>query len=224
MVRSRLFLIVLVAAALSGCTSTISGTATWPGARLEKVLLTQADFPPGVEYGRIREESGQPDNASGPAPMRSVPQDCSNGLTTVIAAHAERGRGSAAKYNVIYNGALIVMTVLTSRLWLNDLAAEAARCQSYNVYFDRNSPPIPMTMTKLPSSRPDQLLYQQTMRLQGVDNITYMSFENIGQMSVFGMASATTQVTTSQQSAPKATLPQTFTQIADKQAQRIRDS
>ena len=223
MARSR-FLILLVAAALSGCATTISGTATWPGARLEKVLLTQADFPPGVEYGRIREEPAEPDNSGGPAPMRSDPQDCSNGLTTVIAAHAERGRGSAAKYTVIYDGAQIVMTVLTSPLWLNELAAEAARCKSYNVYFDRNSAPIPMTTTKLPSPRPDQLLYQQTMRLQGVDHVTFMSFENIGRMAVFGTAAATTQMAADQQSAPKATLPQTFTDIADKQAQRIRDS
>jgi hypothetical protein len=187
-------------------------------------LLTQADFPAGVQYGRVPEDPGKADNSGGPPPMLSAPQNCSNGLTTVIAAHAERGRGAAAKYNVLYDGAQIVMTVLTSRLRLDELAAEAARCKSYNVYFDRDSEPIPMTMTALPSSSPNQLVYKQTMRLQGVDHLTFMSFENIGGMAVFGTASATTQMASDQQSGPKATLPQTFTEIADKQAQRIRAS
>ncbi len=42
-------LLVLVATALlaGGCAKPIAGTATWPGARLEKVVLTPADFPRG---------------------------------------------------------------------------------------------------------------------------------------------------------------------------------
>jgi hypothetical protein len=218
--------VALIAAAtvLAGCATTISGTPTWPGAKLDKVVLTQADFPPGVDYGRLTDQPGQPDNFGGPSPMPSVPQGCSNGLTEVIAAYAERGPGSAAKFNVIYDGARIVMTVLTSPLNLDELAAEATRCQQFNTFFDSDSEPIPITTTKLSSSRSSQLVYQQTMELHGINSSVYMSFENVGTMAVFGIALPTTQLAAGQESAPKASLPQTFLEIADRQAQRIRDS
>lgn len=219
----RLILIVAAAAVVAGCSAPIAGTPTWPGAKLDKVLLTQADFPAGVDYGRIVEQPGQPDNAGGPPPMLSVPQNCSNGFTDVIAAHAERGPGSAAKYNVIYDGARILITVLTSPLSLDELATEANRCHSFKAYFDRDSEPIPITTTALPSSRPGQLVYQQTMRLAGIDNSVFMSFENVGPMAVFGIAFPAGQLGPRQPSLPKASLPQTFTDIADRQAQRIKD-
>ena len=217
-------LICVAAALVAGCAATISGTPTWPGAKLDKVLLTEHDFPPGAGYGRIADQPGQPDNAGGPPPMMSSPQGCSNGLTDVIAAHAERGPGSAAKYSVIYSGARIVMTVLTSQLSIDELAAEANRCHNFNTYFDRNSPPIPITTTKLPASRPGQLVYQQTMQLHGINNSVYMSFENIGRMAVFGIAFPTMQLSDGNPPPPKASLPQTFTEIADHQAQRIKDA
>jgi len=215
---------IAAAALVAGCATAISGTPTWPGARLEKVLLTQADFPAGVGYGRIAEQPGKPDNAGGPPPMLTMPKDCSNGLTGVIAANAERGPGSAAKYSVIYDGARIVVTVLTSPLNLTKLATEAKRCQSFKAYFDRQSAPIPITTTALSASRKGQLVYQQTMRLNGTDSSAFMSFENIGTMSVFGIAFPTTQLGPGQQPVPKAALPQTFTDIVDRQAQRIQDS
>lgn len=217
-------LICVAAALVAGCAAPISGTPTWPGAKLEKVLLRERDFPPGAGYGRIVDQAGQSDNAGGAPPMMSSPQGCSNGLTDVIAAHAERGPGSAAKYSVIYNGAQIVMTVLTSQLSIDELAAEANRCQRFNTYFDRNSPPIPITTTKLASSRPGQLVYQQTMQLQGVNNSVFMSFENIGRMAVFGIAFPTMQLSDGNPPPPKASLPQTFTEIADRQAQRMQDA
>jgi hypothetical protein len=217
-------LVCVAAALVGGCAAPISGTPTWPGAKLDKVLLTERDFPPGAGYGRIRDQPGQPDNAGGPPPMMSLPQGCSNGFTDVIAAHAERGPGSAAKYSIIYSGARIVMTVLTSQLSIDELAAEANRCHNFNTYFDRDSPPIPIATTKLPSSRPGQLVYQQTMQLQGINNSVYMSFENIGRMAVFGIAFPTMQLTDGSPPAPKASLPQTFTEIADRQAQRIHDA
>jgi hypothetical protein len=217
-------LVIAVAAAVAACAAPISGTPTWPGARLDRTVLTERDFPPGAGYGRIVEQPGEPDNSGGPSAMLSVPQGCSNGLTDVIAAHAERGPGSAAKYSVIYSGARLVMTVLTSQLSIDELAAEATRCQSFNAYFDRNSAPIPMTTTKLPSARPGQLVYEQTMRLQGINNSVYMSFENIGNMSVFGIAFPTMQLSGGEPPPPKASLPQTFTEIADRQAERIEDT
>ncbi len=45
---------------LTGCANTIAGTATWPGARLEKVVLTAADFPPGVQYDRLSRSPAGP--------------------------------------------------------------------------------------------------------------------------------------------------------------------
>jgi hypothetical protein len=214
---------VAVAAVVVGCGTTISGTPTWPGARLNKVLLTEADFPPGVWYRRIVEDPGKPDNAGGPPSMLSVPQGCSNGLTDVIAAYAERGPGAAAKYGVTYSGVRVLMTVLTSPLNLSELATEANRCQSFNVYFDRNSAPIPITTTKLAASRPGKLVYEQTMKLQTNETSIYISFENVGRMAVFGMGFPTRQISDGQPPPPKGTLPQTFTEIADRQAQRIYD-
>ena len=223
MVRSAA-LACVAAALVGGCAAPISGTPTWPGAKLDKVLLTERDFPPGAGYGQIHDQPGQPDSSGGPPPMMSLPQGCSNGFTDVIAAHAERGPGSAANYSVIYSGARIVMTVLTSQLSTDELAAEANRCHNFNTYFDRDSPPIPISTTKLPSSRPGQLVYQQTMQLQGINNSVYMSFENIGRMAVFGIAFPTRQLTDGNPPPPKASLPQTFTEIADRQAQRIQDA
>jgi hypothetical protein len=215
---------VAVAALVVGCGTTISGTPTWPGARLNKVLLTEADFPPGVWYGRILEDPGKPENSGGPPSMLSIPQGCSNGLTDVIAAYAERGPGAAAKYGVTYSGVRVLMTVLTSPLNLNKLATEANRCQSFNVYFDRNSAAIPITTTKLTSSRPGELVYEQTMKLQTNATSVYMSFENVGRMAVFGMGFPTIQISDGQPPPPKGSLPHTFTEIADRQAQRIHDS
>jgi hypothetical protein len=221
-VLTRVF-VTAVAALVSGCATTVAGTATWPGATLDKVLLKQADFPPGVGYGHIVEQPGRPDNAGGPPAMLSVPQNCSDGLTDVIRASAERGPGAAAKYSLIYAGARIVMTVLTSPLNISGLENEANRCRNFNAYFDRNSDPIPISTTKL-ASRPGQLVYQQTMRLQGVDHSVFMSFESIGRMAVFGIAFPAMQSVPGEPDVPKASLPQTFIEIADKQAQRIQDS
>ena len=217
-------LIAVTAALVAGCGTTISGTPTWPGAKLDKVLLKETDFPPGVSYGRILEDPGKPDNAGAPPSMLSIPQGCSNGLTDVISAYAERGPGAAAKYAVTYDGARILMTVLTSPLNLDELANEAIRCQKFNVYFDPNSDAIPITTTKLPSSRPDELVYKQTMLLQGSNSTVYMSFENIGRMAVFGIAFPTMQISDGQPPPPNGPLPQTLTEIAYRQAQRIQDS
>ena len=213
----------VAACVLAGCSTVISGSPTWPGATLEKTVLKESDFPPGVGYGRIVDLPGQPDGAGGPAAMLSVPQGCSNGLTDVIAKTAERGPGSAAKYAVSYEGAHIVMTLLTWHLPLDQLDATASRCARFNAYFDPRSQGIPITTVKLPGSRPDQLVYQQTMRLGGTDSSVYMAFENIDRMAMFGMALPTSQVGTPQP-APKATLPRTFLEIADKQAGRINAS
>jgi hypothetical protein len=211
---------VLVAAILSGCAAPIVGTATWPGARLEKAVLTEADFPQGVQYDRITHEPGQPDGAGAPPAMLSRPEGCSDGLTRVIEDSAERGPGSAAEYLVAYDGARIVMTVLTWRLDLDKLAAVADRCAQFETFFDPSSPGIPMTTTRMQTPRADALVYEQTMQLDDTSESIYFSFENIGNMAVFGIAFPTQNPSIS----VKGTLPQTFLDIAAKQADRARST
>jgi hypothetical protein len=213
--RAAAAVLVLAAFTLSSCA--VKGTPTWPGARLNDTLLTAADFPPGVQFDRITEQPGQPDGDGGPPAMLSQPEGCSDGLTRVIAASAERGPGSAAKYSVGYDGARIVMTVLTSSLDLDKLATTAARCEMYLTYFDQASEPIPITTTKLKSARPDSLVYQQTMQLQGGESSVYFAFENVGQAGMFGIAFPTPAPSI----AVKGTLPQTFLDVTAKQAERL---
>ena len=208
---------VLLVTVLAGCGHAISGTATWPGARLERVVLTAADFPQGVQYDRIIHGPGQPGVVGGPPAMLSAPEGCSDGLTRAIADSAERGPGSAAQYVVGYDGARIVMTVLTSPLDLRRLAATADRCAHFEAFFDRLAPGIPMTTIKLQAPRPNALVYRQTMTLKNVESSVYFSFENIGsRMGVFGIAFPTPNPSI----AVKGSLPQTFLDITAKQAGR----
>jgi hypothetical protein len=200
---------------LSGCT--VDGTPTWPGARIDDTLLTAADFPPGVRFDRIVEQSGTPDGAGGPPAMSSEPDGCADGLTRVIAASAERGPGSSGKYAVAYDGARIVMSVLVAALDLDELEASATRCELYLTYFDEASEPILMTTTKMKSPRPDSLTYQQTMQLNGTESSVYFAFENVGESGMFGIAFPTADPTIS----VKASLPQTFLDITAKQAERL---
>lgn len=215
--RTAAAVLVVLTAALSGCAHAIDGTATWPGARLEAAMLTAADFPAGVQYDRVPENPGQVDGEGGPPAMLSSPEGCTDGLTRVIAASAERGAGSAAKYVVAYDGARMVMTVVSWPLDLDGLAAVAQRCASFQTFFDRSSQGIPMTTTRLETSRPSALAYQQTMQLGTQQNSVYFSFENVGPSAVFGIALPTPNPTI----AVKATLPQTFMELVAKQAQRL---
>jgi hypothetical protein len=210
---------VLVAAIVAGCAHPIAGTATWPGARLDKAVLTPADLPPGVQYDRIDSDPAQPD-AQGSLAMESRPPGCSDGLTRVIAASVERGPGAAAEYLVSYDGARMVMTVLTSSLDLGKLAAAADRCAHFEAFFDPSSPGIPMTTTRLPAPRADTLVYEQTMRLSGASSSVYFSFENVGAMAVFGVAFPTPNPAI----AVKGSLPQTFLDITAKQSDRARSA
>ncbi len=200
----------------AGCAPAVTGTATWPGARLDRAVLTAADFPPGVRYARTVKDPGQPDGAGGPAPMLSKPEGCTDGLTRDIAATAERGPGSAAEYTVAYDGARMVVTVLSWRLDLARLAATAERCAAFQTFFAPADPGIPMTTTRLTAPRDDALVYEQTMHLSGADNSVYFSFENVGGGAVFGIAFPTVD-----SSIPvKGTLPQTFLDVVGKQAER----
>jgi len=202
----------------TGCTSAVEGTATWPGERLERVLLTPADFPAGVQFDRVIENPGRPDADGAPPAMLSDPPGCSEAFTKVITATAERGPGSAAKYTVGYDGARMLITVLSWRLDTEALDATAQRCARFSTFFDRGSPPIPMTTTRLDTERPGALVYEQTMDLSGARSSVYFSFENVDAMAVFAVAFPTPNPAIE----VKASLPQTFLEATGKQAQRLQ--
>ncbi|MEN4479424.1 hypothetical protein [Mycolicibacterium cosmeticum] len=214
---ARLVAAALTALVVAGCGEVVTGTATWPGARLRNVVLTAADFPAGVRYDRIVEQPGVADGAGGPPAMLSNPEGCSDGFTRVIAASAERGAGSAAKYSVSYDGARMVVTVLSWQLDLDAITATAQRCARYETFFDRSMPGIPMTTTRLSTDRPGALVYEQTMQLGAERSSVYSSFENVDGMAVFAVAFPTPDP-----SVPvPAALPQTFTDVVGKQANRL---
>jgi hypothetical protein len=214
----RLLLAVATAGTVASCATVVEGAPTWPGAGLERVVLTAADFPPGVQYDRIVEDPGQPDGSGGPPAMLSSPEGCSDGLTRVIADSAERGPGSAAKFIAAYDGARMVLTVLTSPLPLDRLAATAERCSEFRTYFDPSDEGIPITTTKLDLQRPSALIYQQTMQLGGSEESVYFAFENVGAWAVFGIAFPTQNPAI----AAKGALPQTFLETFGKQADRLQ--
>jgi hypothetical protein len=208
--------LVALSLLLTACGATVDGAATWPGATLDRVVLTAADFPEGVLYDRVREQAGDPDGAGGASAMLSDPPGCSDGLTKVIAASAERGPGSAAKYTVVFDGARVVMTVLSWQLDLDELAATAQRCADFDAFFDAQSPRIPMTTTALPAGD-GELMYRQTMRMGDRDSRVYMAFANVSSMAVFGLAAPADDP-----SVPvKAELPQAFFDIMAMQTERM---
>jgi hypothetical protein len=209
--------VLLAGCLLTGCAHAVTGTATWPGARLDRVVLTEADFPPGVRYQRVVNQPGE-GNVERPSPMLSRPEGCADAMTRDIAVTAEWGPGSAAEYVVAYDGARMVITLLTWQLDLEQLADTAQRCAEYETFFDPRDPGIPVTTTRLPAPRDDALVYTQTMRLRGEDASVYFAFENVGDMAVFGIAFPTTD-----ESIPvKGTLPQTFLEVTSRQAERAQ--
>jgi hypothetical protein len=211
-------LVVAAAMATGGCAESVSGTPTWPGARIEQAVLSADDFPPGVIYDRVNTDpAATSEGSGGPPAMLSRPQGCSDGLTRVISASAERGAGSAAEYVVGYDGARIVMTVLSWPLDLDGLAAEAERCARFETFFDTASPGIPMTTTRLDIAGGQTLAYQQTMTLGSGESSVYFWFANVEASAVFGVAFPTSNPTI----AVKAALPQTFLDVAAKQTDRL---
>lgn len=207
---------------LAGCSAggVVTGTPTWPGATLARLALTEQDLPAGVTYDRITERPGSPDGAGGPGPMLSRPEGCANALTDVIAASAERGPGSAAKYVVGYDGARIMVTLLSWNLELSDLSAQADRCTRFEAFFDPGSEGIPITTDKLAGLDPDALAYQQTMTLAGSSSSVYMAFQNVGRLAAFAIAYPTPNPAL----ATKAALPQTFLELFARQINKMRSS
>lgn len=213
--------LVLTAAVPAGCSApVVAGTATWPGEILERQALSASDVAAGAQYDRITEQPGQPDGAGAPGPLLSRPEGCTNALTNVIAQSAERGPGSAVKYSVIFDGARIVMTVLSWKLDMNKLRAQGERCANFEAFFDPQSDGIPITTTDLAGLDPDALAYQQTMRLGSTPSSVYMAFQNVGDHGTFGIAfpAPNPGVTA------KAELPQTFLDLFTAQVAKMRSS
>lgn len=204
----------------TACGGTVAGTPTWPGAALAKSALIPGDLPAGVQYDRITEEPGAPDGAGGPGPMLSRPEGCANALTDVIAGSAERGPGSAVKYVVGYDGARIVMTLLSWNLDLDKLRAAADRCAAFETFFDPGSEGIPITTTELDGVEADALAYRQTMQLSGSSRNIYMAFRNVGRRAVFAIAYPTPNPDV----AVKAELPQTFLDLFSEQSAKLGSS
>jgi hypothetical protein len=215
--HAGLVMLTVLAVALGGCADTTQGAPTWRGTRLERATLAAADFPVGVQYDRIDEDVGQPDGQGGAPAMLSRPEGCSDGLTKVIAGSAERGPGSAQKYVVGYDGARIVMTVLSWQLDLEELTAVADRCAAYETFFDPSSPGIPVHTTRVDGPRQTTLAYEQSLQLGSTSNSVYFSFENVDDSAVFGIAFPTSNPAIT----AKGTLPQTFLDVAAKQAERL---
>jgi hypothetical protein len=218
MAGRRALALAVTAVALTGCAATVEGTATWPGAVLQRALLTGSDFPAGVQYGRIIEQPGQPDGADEPGSMLSRPEGCANALTNVIKQSAERGPGSAAKYAASYDGARIVVTLLSWNLDLDALKAAADRCATFEAFFDPSSEGIPMTTAALPGLADDALAYRQTMTLGNSASSIYMAFQNVDRRAVFGIALPVENPTI----AAKASLPQTFLDVFANQVKKLR--
>lgn len=213
---------LVVVAVIGGCAplfdgTVVGGSPSWPGARLERGVLRAEDFPPGVRYDRAEADPSRADGAGAPPPMLSKPTGCTDGLTRVIAGSAERGPGSAIEYVVGYDGARISMTVLSWRLDIDALAAEAQRCARFEAFFDSSSPGIPMTTSRLSTTSGDTLAYQQTMRLGSTESSVYFWFGNVGSSALFGIAFPTPNPDIE----VKAELPQTFMEIATWQAARL---
>lgn len=214
---ARRVLAVAAVGAVSGC-HVVAGTPTWPGATLAGAALSEADFPDGPRFARIEDDPGAPDGAGEAPSMLTRPQGCSNGLTNVIAASAERGPGSGLKYEVRYNGARIVMALLSWNLDLDELASTAKRCEHFFVLFDPAAKGIPMTTAALPTDHEDELLYRQTMTLDAVDADVYMGFANVGGRGLFGVAFPLPDT----EIEATAELPQTFLEIFGRQTDRMR--
>ena len=133
---------------------------------------------------------------------------------------SQRGPGSAVKYAAGYDGARIVVTLLSWQLDLAKLRAAAERCAAFEAFFDPASEGIPITTTELGGLEPDALAYQQTMTLDDASSSVYMAFQNVGSRAVFGVAFPTPNPRLE----AKASLPQTFLDIFGKQVTKMRAS
>lgn len=218
MVGLRVGALLPVLALVAGCAVSVTGTAVWPGDIIERVILTQNDFPPGVKYERREKPDAASPSRPNPYTMRSVPEGCADGMTAVVREAAAAGLGRDSDYSVWYQNARFSIGVHTRPLDLERVAEVAERCARYRAFFGaENSDGLDITTTPIDSPRPGGLAYRQTL---GSSNPVYMYFENVGSMSVSAMMLPLGDDRVS----VSAELPQTFLEVAARQAERVGSS
>ncbi|SID43342.1 Uncharacterised protein [Mycobacteroides abscessus subsp. abscessus] len=100
-----------------GCTQTVAGTATWPGARIAQSLLTADELPEGTKYDRVVADLG-PMTVNSQSQqvvvggMPSNPQGCADGLSPRLANAGKAGPENTARYIARFNGANIIVSLL----------------------------------------------------------------------------------------------------------------
>ena len=119
-----------------------------------------------------------------------------------------------------YDGARIVITLLSWNLDLDALRSAADRCANFEAFFDPVSEGIPITTTELSGLESGALGYQQTMNLGNSSSSVYMAFQNAGRRAVFGVAFPGMNP----RIAAKASLPQTFLDVFTDQVGKLRAS
>ncbi len=206
--------------ALVGCTQTVTGTATWPGARIAQSLLTADELPPGTKYDRVVADLGpvtvnnQQVVVGG---MPSNPQGCADGLSPRLANAGKAGPENTARYIARFNGANIIVSLLRDTIDLTNVKDVATRCAKYEVFFDKSSPGTPMTTEPVQDGPVGVLTYKQTMIMPRGTTSRYMAFAN-----VHGVAMVATSFDLRDPSVKAvATMPQTFLDIVAKQVDKI---
>ena len=205
--------------ALVGCTQTVSGTATWPGARIAQSLLTADELPQGAKYDRVVADPGPVtvNNQQVIGAMPSNPQGCADGLSPRLANAGRAGPENTARYIARFNGANIIVSLLRDTIDLANVQAVASRCAKYEVFFDKSSPGTPMITDPVQGGPVGVLVYKQTMIMPKGTTSRYMAFANIR-----GVAMVATSFDLRDPSVKAvATMPHTFLDIVAKQVDKI---
>lgn len=167
-----------------GCTQTVAGTATWPGARIAQSLLTADELPEGTKYDRVVADLG-PMTVNSQSQqvvvggMPSNPQGCADGLSPRLANAGKAGPENTARYIARFNGANIIVSLLRDTIDLTNVKDVATRCAKYEVFFDTNSPGTPMTTEPVQGGPVGVLTYKQTMIMPKGTTSRYMAFANV---------------------------------------------
>lgn len=205
--------------ALAGCTDSVAGTATWPGERIAKSLLTADELPEGTQYDRVVADPGPVtvNNQQVVGAMPSNPQGCADGLSPRLANAGHAGPENTARYIARFNGANIIVSLLRDTIDLSNVKDVATRCAKYEVFFDTNSPGTPMITELVQGGPVGVLTYKQTMIMPRGTTTRYMAFANVKGVALvatsFDLRDPTVKAT--------ATMPQTFLDIVDAQVAKI---
>ncbi len=207
------------ALALAGCTQTVTGTATWPGARIAQSLLTADELPQGTKYDRVVADLGPVtvNNQQVVGAMPSNPQGCADGLSPRLANAGRAGPENTARYIARFNGANIIVSLLRDTIDLANVKEVATRCATYEVFFDKSSPGTRMITEPVQGGPVGVLTFKQTMIMPKGSTSRYMAFANVQGVAMvatsFDLRDPSVKAT--------ATMPQTFLDIVAKQVDKI---